>query len=386
MAKTDVRAVLRWKQAVRTYQRHRETPHRDSLCNAPRTNLYFTVDGQVAPCWRYFPEQVPRWGQGRSILDIWQGPEFERVRRAIADERFVDQCAQCEHEIATGNRPLAAAYDNEHPIGEWPTMLELELSNRCNLECVMCNGQLSSLIRKNREQRPPLESPYDERFVEQVAELLPHLHEVRFNGGEPFLHPIVHRIGARIAATRPDLKITVATNGTVINDKVRRMLAGCNVHINLSIDSLVPERYAAIRVNGDLDRVMAHFAELKAYCADGGRDLCIMVNPMRMNWMEMNDYVWWTAEHGVRLWFNTIKEPAHLALHSLPADELAAIHEEMAAKPLPVPPDGPTGRVGRANDHVYASWLHQVATWRDEARSRAPRRQAAQVEIRSHRP
>ena len=49
--------------------------------------------------------------------------------------------------IKTGNRPLAAAYDNEHPIGEWPTMLELELSNLCNLECVMCNGELSSKIR-----------------------------------------------------------------------------------------------------------------------------------------------------------------------------------------------------------------------------------------------
>jgi MoaA/NifB/PqqE/SkfB family radical SAM enzyme len=73
-------------------------------------------------------------------------------------------------------------------------MMELEIENTCNLECVMCIGELSSAIRKNRDKLPPIKSPYNEAFVEQLEEFIPHLKELRFNGGEPFLINSVFRI------------------------------------------------------------------------------------------------------------------------------------------------------------------------------------------------
>jgi hypothetical protein len=355
------------RRAIRRWQAGRQTPHRDSVCNAPLTNLYFGVDGQVSPCWLYYPRTPPRWSPERSILDIWRGPELGHLRRALAAGRFIGGCKTCLHDIETGNRPLAAAYDNEHPIGDWPTMLELELSNLCNLECVMCNGRLSSRIR-HTEGLPPITSPYDESFVDQVTELLPHLHEIRFNGGEPLLQPIVHQIGERIAEVRPDLKVTIATNGTVINEKARRLMTTCNVHVNISIDSLRPERYAAIRVHGDLHQVLANFEEYLGYCRRGGRTLSVMVNPMRVNWDELAEYVWWAQERGAHLWFNTIRSPEHLALWNLPAAELAHIHDVLAAAPLPEPPAGPEGDAGRGNRLMFERFVHdQLAVWRDEA-------------------
>lgn len=358
----------RRRRALAAWQASRDTPHRDSVCNAPSTNMYFCVDGQVAPCWLYYPMRPPRWGPDRSILDIWNGPEFTKVRRALADGRFLGRCGTCEHDILTGNRPLAAAYDNEHPIGAWPTMLELELSNQCNLECIMCSGRLSSKIRRNREGLPPLVGPYDDTFVDQVAELLPHLHELRFNGGEPLMQPIVHAIGERVGDVRPDLKVTIATNGTIINAKARRLLERCNIHVNISIDSLLPERYEAIRVHGDFRQLMVNFDEYRDYCHAGGRNLAVMVNPMRVNWDEMAHYVWWATEQGAHLWFNTIRYPADLALHNLPAGELAHIHDALAAEPLPEPADGPEGDLCRGNRGVFERFVHhQLATWRDEA-------------------
>lgn len=333
--------------------------------------MYFCVDGQVAPCWLYFPSKVPRWSPERSIEDIWRGPEFTKVREALAEHRFLSSCGVCEHNIDTGNLPLAAAYDNEHAIGDWPTMLELELSNLCNLECVMCSGQLSSKIRRNRDHLPPLISPYDDSFVDQVAEILPHLHELRFNGGEPLMQPIVHKITDRIAEIRPDLKVTIATNGTIINDRARRMMERCNIHVNISIDSLIPERYAEIRVHGDLNEVLANFEEYRGYCHADGRNLAVMVNPMRMNWDEMADYVWWASERQVHLWFNTIRYPEHVALHNLSYDELAHIHDTLAAKPLPEPAPGPAGNATWGNREVFERFVHtQLATWRDEAKGR----------------
>ncbi len=353
----------------RRYQRERVAADTTRVCNALATNMYFSVNGTVSPCWLHFGLKPPKWSNKRSIEDIWFGPEFSRPRKALAAGRFPRPCKACEVDIDAGRLPLAAAYDNEHPIGDWPTMLELELSNLCNLECVMCSGQLSSRIRKYREHKPPIESPYDESFVDQVAALLPHLHEIRFNGGEPLLQPIVRQITDRIARDRPDLKVTIATNGTVLNRHVHELLARCNVHINISIDSLIPERYAEIRVNGDLRDVLDNFEVYHRYCREGDRNLCVMVNPMRVNWDEMATYVRWCNDRNVHLWFNTIRYPEHLALHNLPAADLEHIRSTLLAEELPEAGPGPEDDIRRNNIEVFRRFVDgQLASWLAEAR------------------
>ncbi len=63
-------------------------------------------------------------------------------------------CELCEVEHALGNRAAtpAQAFDQFAPgPSVWPRQLEFTLSNRCNLECEMCFGELSSKIRTRRE-------------------------------------------------------------------------------------------------------------------------------------------------------------------------------------------------------------------------------------------
>ncbi|WP_426574234.1 radical SAM protein [Aquihabitans sp. McL0605] len=366
---------------IEAYRQQRHTPHRESICNAPSTNLYFQADGTAAPCWLYYPWRPPKWSPERSIADIWNGPELTKVRTALAEQRFIGRCSECEHDMRTGNEPLAAAYDNDRPIGAWPTMLELELSNLCNLECVMCNGLLSSRIRKNREGLEPLDVPYDETFVDQVTELLPHLHELRINGGEPLLQPLVHLLGERVAEHRPDLRVTIATNGTVLNRKVRQLMETCTLHFNISIDSLQAERYEGIRVHADFAKLMANVAEIHEYCRANDRTLCIMVNPMRENWDEMPEFIRWCDERDLPVWFNTIRSPQELALHSLPKADLDHIVSTLEAADLP----DPVTFIAERNDGIYRQLVHQIATWRDEASTRGSSPTSTPVTLRSTR-
>lgn len=363
-------------EAIERYDAQRRTPHRASICNAPLTNLYFQADGTAAPCWLYFPWKPPKWSPERSIADIWHGPELAKVRAALADDRFIGRCSECQVDIEAGREPLAAAYDNDRPIGAWPTMLELELSNLCNLECVMCNGKLSSRIRKHREHLEPLAVPYDETFIDQVTEVLPHLHELRINGGEPLLQPLVHRLGERVAEHRPDLRITIATNGTVMNGKVRRLMERCTLHFNISIDSLIAERYEAIRVRASFATLMENVEEIHEYCRANDRTLCIMVNPMRDNWEEMPEFVRWCNERDLPVWFNTIREPQHLALHSLARSQLDEIVDAWQAARFPEPRTAMEQR----NAMIFQQLLHQAETWRDAAG--AVDRTAVPVELR----
>jgi MoaA/NifB/PqqE/SkfB family radical SAM enzyme len=199
----------------------------------------------------------------------------------------------------------------------------------------MCEGRLSSGIRKNRDNLPPLPQIFDDTFVEQVKEYIPHLEELRFNGGEPFAQQIVYDICMIVAETNPSLRINIATNGTVYNKRVKEILEKCNVHLNISIDSLVKERYESIRINGVFEELMQNFEKFKTYCHENNRGLSVMVNPMRSNWMEMPNFVNFANDNNVWLWFNTIHHPKDLSIWSLPSDELKVIYDTL----LPISED-----------------------------------------------
>ena len=296
-------------------------------CKAPFNNMYFNVRGRVSPCWK-LPGYCDNWSQDRSIKDIWFGDKFQMYRDALEKNIFLNRCKECEKNINEGVWPLAKSYEI-FPMNQYPSMMELELSNQCNLECIMCNGDLSSGIRKNRENLPPLPMIYDDLFREQLHEFIPHLVELRFNGGEPFAQKSVLDICDDVARINPSLKINVATNGTVINKRVRHIMENNNLHLNISIDSLIPERYEEIRINGKFNKLIKNTEIFAEYCTKNNRELAIMVNPMRNNWDEMDNYVKFTEKLNANLWFNTILYPKHLAIWNLPSDELNKIYYRM---------------------------------------------------------
>ena len=326
-----------------------------TICKAPVNNMYFTVHGTVAPCWLTVGA-IDRWSPERSITDIWRGEHYERIRNDIANNSFVGKCADCKRDVDNGVWPLAKAYEG-FSVKEYPSLMELELSNQCNLECIMCSGTLSSGIRKNRDKLPPLPQIYTDEFRQQLREYIPHLEELRFNGGEPFAQKIVLDICEDVAELNPGLKVNIATNGTVYNKRVQKILDMCNIHINISIDSLIPERYSQIRINGDLDVLYKYFEIFNKYCKDGNRDLSIMVNPMRQNWDEMVEFARWTDKRGVKLWYNTIRYPEHCAIWNLPTNKLKEVYAVLK-EDLDTLPKSNTNY-----DKIYHLINNQIATW-----------------------
>lgn len=340
--------------------------HGGHCCNAPFNNMYFTIEGGVGCCWLTIGEEYSeKWGPGRTIRDIWFGTQFNKIREAIDRNNLHTFCKVCEANVLNGRRPLAQAYDNTYPIGKYPSMMEMEVSNLCNLECIMCNGDLSSRIRKNRERRAPLVSPYNDEFVEQMKEFIPHLSELRFNGGEPFLHKFVYKILDQVALLNPTCKVTIATNGTVFSKVVQRYFESINLNINLSLDSLTPDIYESIRVNSKFDLVTKNLEELRKLCKQYDRNMCIMVNPMRMNWHELPEFVRFANARDVHLWFNTIQRPLHLALWNLPKEELQKIYDFLKNQEFEVDENN---RWHRGNVWDYFQFVdRQVRSWCDAA-------------------
>jgi len=173
---------------------------------------------------------------------------------------------------------------------------------------------------------------YDQTFVDQLTEFVPHLEEIRFNGGEPFAQKIVLDICDMVADINPGLKINIATNGTVYNKRVEKILRQNNVHLNVSIDSLIKERYEAIRINANFDQLMTNFEIFRKYSMEGNKEMAVMVNPMRNNWDEMVDFLQFANDRNINLWYNTIKYPEHLAIWNLDSDKLVEICDTTICK------------------------------------------------------
>lgn len=352
-----------------------------SPCVAPYNNMYFTTEGQVAPCW-LLVGHLDKWGLEKSIKEIWNGEKFNSYRESLKDGVFKEACSVCKQKIEADTWPLAIAYD-EFSVKEYPTLLELELSNQCNLECIMCEGRLSSGIRKNRDKLPPLPQVYDDSFVEQLKEFIPHLEELRFNGGEPFAQKIVYDICMLVAEINPTLKINIATNGTVYNKQVREILDKCNIHLNISIDSLEKENYEAIRINGNFDSLMDNFKIFNKYCKDNNRVLSVMINPMRNNWWEMPNFVKFARDNLVHIWFNTIHHPDHLGIWNLSSTNLSVIIQTLAPQVNELKPSDSSNHVTYGNWEKLDHFVNkQVTNWYNKQLAREEKDNKRIIEIK----
>lgn len=371
-------------EGVAKYEALRKAKDQTHLCNAPVTNLYFRTDGLVVPCWLQIGDAVTnRWSPDRSIRDIWDSEYLGRLRADLRDGRMGGMCWLCKNCVDEGTRPLALAYEDVEPNPgyEWPSMIELELSNQCNLECVMCQGSLSHLIRRNREHLPPLPQAYDDSFVDQLREFIPHLQELRFNGGEPLVQSQVFDICELVYELNPGLKITIATNGNVLNDRVRSHFERGNFHVNISIDSLRPERYEAIRPRSDHAQLIDNFFWFRDYCDERDRILSVQVNPMRHNWDEMGEIMDWALKNDTRCWYNIVRYPLGSALWNLPADDLEEIHRRWAAIEFVHDPTTTRAEVFENNMVAWNHLVHdQMAIWVLEQRDRERKGETAQFD------
>lgn len=325
----------------------------NASCNAPFNNMYITLQGKVSPCWK-LPGACDTWSKDRSLMDIWTGEHFQKYRDALSQNVFLNRCLECKKDIDNDVWPLARAYQ-EYPVNTMPSMMEIELSNQCNLECIMCNGNLSSGIRKNRDNLPPLPQIFNDAFLEQMREFIPHLTELRVNGGEPFAQKILLDLLDIVSEINPNLKVNIATNGTVYNKRVQGIMDKCNIHLNISIDSLIAERYEEIRVNGSFKTLMKYFKVFKTYCHTNNRSLSIMVNPMSVNWDEMVEFVRWTEKHDCSLWYNTILYPTHLSIKHLSHSQIQHILEYLKQELKTV--------VGYRNHTVAEHLISQIENW-----------------------
>ena len=298
-----------------------------------------------------------------SIKEIWNSDKTKELREALSHYDYSHGCEGCLYMIASGNLTGTKAnnYDGYEPNPQgYPTFMEFELSNTCNLECIMCSGDYSSMIRKNRENRPALMEPYDMAFVDQLEEFIPHLQEVKFYGGEPFLVDIYYKIWERIIAINPELKIQVQTNGTTLHNRFKRLMEQGRFYINLSLDSVNKENCERIRIHSKFEEIMENAAFFHQYCLDRGTDFRISSCIMRQNYWEAADLIRFANRLNTEIYFHVVYQPAHASIQTLPVEEIIAIKDKLLQLIQDLPENT---AIEKTNKHHFKNYIGHVERW-----------------------
>jgi cyclic pyranopterin phosphate synthase len=80
--------------------------------------------------------------------------------------------------------------------------------------------------------------------------------KIRLTGGEPLARRDLHKLIAQLSALEPAPEICLTTNGSLLAEKIAALKAAGLRRVNISIDSLRPERFQQITKRGDLKKVL----------------------------------------------------------------------------------------------------------------------------------
>jgi len=367
--------------ALHAYNASRQLKDTEVICHAPFNSMYFMPEGQMVPCCYNRTHLYGKYPE-TTVEDAWFGQNALSFREKIISRKFDVGCARCLDQINAGNhegvhariydRPLTFMENPEQLSAEsvlqsraFPEILEFELHNICNLECVMCGGMHSHLIRRNREKLPPLMSPYDSTFVEQLDPFIRKAKTARFLGGEPFLIPVYYEIWERFIEVNSEAELHITTNATVLNDRVWRVLNRCRVHPVISVDSLNAENYESIRKNASFNTFISNVESLRSFCEKKGIDLTFSCCPIQQNWEHLHGVLRYCNKNNVRLYFNTVVMPESASLRFLSKKALYAVIKRLdrVLKKESIRSMFRQSRTSRDNNAVFLNMIAQLRAW-----------------------
>jgi MoaA/NifB/PqqE/SkfB family radical SAM enzyme len=249
-------------------------------------------------------------------------------------------CDECAHHIDDGRRGDSIAPHYDHIVPELgdrqgPRLIDFALSSTCNLQCVMCNGELSSAIRVQREGRARRPSAYDDRFFDELRAFLPTLRTAVFKGGEPFLARETRRVWDDLLELAPGCSVSVTTNGTVMSPDVERYVRDLRMHVVVSIDGASPEANEAIRVGTDHQQVLANIHRFVELTAEVGSSVSLSFCLMTVNWQELAPLLDLAEGLGVSVDVIWVNQPHRFDLLELPEKELDEVRRGLAAQDRP---------------------------------------------------
>ena len=137
-------------------------------------------------------------------------------------------------------------------FGRLVNYLRISVTDRCNLRCQYCMPDGLGRLLRHEEILS-----FEEILEVAQAGVGLGFTKVRLTGGEPLVRRDIEQLVATLAKLEGIEDLAMSTNGILLADHADALAAAGLHRVNVSLDSIDPQRYAEITGGGDLQRVLA---------------------------------------------------------------------------------------------------------------------------------
>ncbi len=129
--------------------------------------------------------------------------------------------------------------------------LRISVTDRCNFRCTYCMP-MEEYVWIDRREILTFEE------ITRLARLFVGLgvEKIRITGGEPLVRKDLHRLVRMLNSLDGELDLCLTTNSSLLCDQIEDLAAAGLKRINVSIDTLDPEKFKQITKRGDLEKVL----------------------------------------------------------------------------------------------------------------------------------
>lgn len=284
-----------------------------TFCIKPWIELAVSPTGTLTPCCIF---ERPIFKDNETVTtiwnsdlqEVWNGQHWKEIRKKMLSGEKVHGCEQCYQQEAIGNKSnriesnywfgsfSKKALENTSQDGEVslpPQLLDLKLTNKCNLACRMCQPKDSDFVNKQFEKIQETEKDFiyftnaypmdpflnkkfsaisswteNKYFLNTMEKLYPSLKQIALAGGEPLLIEKFYEILEEVIqrGNSQTTKIVLTTNLSILPKRFINLISQFkNALIYVSIDgfekSMEYIRYPIKweKINKNIER-LAHLA------------------------------------------------------------------------------------------------------------------------------
>jgi len=137
------------------------------------------------------------------------------------------------------------------PFGRQINYLRLSVTDRCDFRCVYCMAEDMTFLPRGQVLSLEELSLIAKAFVNLG------ISKIRLTGGEPLVRRNVMQLVESIGQLPGLDELTLTTNGSQLSKYAGPLKDAGIKRINISLDSLIPERFKQITRTGDLSQVLA---------------------------------------------------------------------------------------------------------------------------------
>lgn len=268
------------------------------LCGSPFNTRDAKPDGYHICCSQLsepFPNKEDWWSS--DVIN-------EHRERMFEWDTLPDYCRECLNYGDLGD----AKYYDYPPSEEYPTTVQILMSDKCNLACRMCYGKNSRAYR----DLYGIEDVYD---YKQLDFSIPKgVQTVVLYGGEPFMDKRTLDVLTEVLEeTRAE--VYILTNGTMLETSLaRKILSVCESYkdrivFTISVDG-GREKTEYVRQNLDFDVMLRGIPVLKRV----SKHVCMHMTLSRMSYDDIYDFIQVAKAADVFVDFGTVKAPREMSI------------------------------------------------------------------------